>query len=116
MQGKTLARIGAAVFVGVAITATAIEMTRKEEASARHSPAPSALETADPLRRELARCGVLGEAAMADRTCLRAWAENRRRFLDPRDRAEDWAADADLDESDAIRRETMPVEPADEER
>ena len=31
MDGKTLARVGAIIFVSVAITATAIEMTRKEE-------------------------------------------------------------------------------------
>lgn len=31
MDGKTLARLGAVVFVAVAITATAIEMSRKEE-------------------------------------------------------------------------------------
>ena len=32
MDGKMLARLGAVVFVAVAVTATAIEMTRKEEA------------------------------------------------------------------------------------
>ena len=31
MDGKLLARLGAIVFVAVAITATAIEMTRKDE-------------------------------------------------------------------------------------
>ena len=31
MDGKTLARLGAVVFVAVAVTATAIEMTRKDE-------------------------------------------------------------------------------------
>lgn len=31
MDGKTLARIGAIVFVAVAITATAIEMNRKDD-------------------------------------------------------------------------------------
>jgi conjugative transfer region protein TrbK len=39
MDGKMLARIGAVVFVAIAITATAIEMTRKET------------ETRRPLRR-----------------------------------------------------------------
>lgn len=32
MDGKTFARIGAIIFVAVAITATAVELTRKEEA------------------------------------------------------------------------------------
>ena len=31
MDGKTLARLGALVFVAVAVTATAIEMTRKDD-------------------------------------------------------------------------------------
>ena len=40
MEGKTLARIGAIVFVAVAITVTVVEMTRKDEpAPARTAPA-----------------------------------------------------------------------------
>lgn len=31
MDGKMLARLGAIIFVAIAITATAIEMTREEE-------------------------------------------------------------------------------------
>lgn len=82
MDGKTLARVGAIVFVAVAVTATAIEMTRKEEpaqswASTRPPP-PS-----DPLREALIRCQALGEAGPTDPDCQRAWAENRNRFLAP---------------------------------
>lgn len=83
MDGKMLARLGAVVFVAVAVTATAIEMSRNEEpaeswASSQPNTAPS-----DPLRDELFRCQALGEAGPRDPACLRAWAENRNRFLAP---------------------------------
>src|SRR3546814_13838476 len=86
MDGKTLARLGAVVFVAVAITATAIEMSRKEEApeawpSGRTTPTPTA-----PLRAELIRCQALGEEGPRDPACLRATAEHPHRFLAPRAR------------------------------
>jgi len=81
MEGKTLARIGAIVFVAVAITATAVEMTRKEEAPVAPVAVAAAPAAADPLRDDLTRCQLLGEAAERDPSCLRTWAENRRRFL-----------------------------------
>ncbi len=101
MDGKSLARIGAIVFVAVAITATAVEMSRKEEtaeswATTRPVPTPN-----DPLRAELFRCQALGEAGPRDPACLRAWAENRRRFLAPESRAAGRLPDA-----------TAPSEPA----
>ncbi len=83
MDGKTLARLGAVVFVAVAITATAIEMTRKEEAPDAWPSGRATATQADPLRDELIRCQVLGEAGPRDPACLRAWAENRSRFLAP---------------------------------
>ena len=80
MDGKMLARLGAVVFVAVAITATAIEMTRKgtppEMGHAR------VIEPAhDPLREEQRRCQQLGQAAASDTDCMRVWAESRDRFL-----------------------------------
>lgn len=83
MDGKTLASLGAIVFVAVAATATAIEMTRKEKAPIDRSIYPAGHESADPLRAELIRCTEIGEAGPRDPSCLRAWAENRRRFLAP---------------------------------
>jgi len=83
MDGKMLARLGAVVFVAVAVTATAIEMTRKEEAPAAWASGRSIQAEADPLRDELIRCQSLGEAGPRDPGCLRAWAENRHRFLAP---------------------------------
>ncbi len=81
MEGRTLARVGAVVFVAVAITATAVEMTRKEAAPPVPVVVTVSAATADPLRLALERCQVLGEAAARDEACLRTWAENRRRFL-----------------------------------
>ncbi len=80
MDGKMLARLGAIIFVAVATTATAIEMTRKQDAPA--SP-PARLEQPerDPLREGQLRCQQLGQQAANDAECLRVWAETRDRFL-----------------------------------
>ncbi|TIM31631.1 MAG: conjugal transfer protein TrbK [Mesorhizobium sp.] len=83
MDGKMLARLGAVVFVAAAITATALELTRKEDRPDASSTGRSKAATADPLHAELTRCQELGEAGTRDAGCLRAWAENRRRFLAP---------------------------------
>jgi len=83
MDGKMLARLGAVVFVAVAVTATAIEMNRKEETPEAWPSGRDTQAQADPLRDELIRCQFLGEAGPRDPACLRAWAENRNRFLAP---------------------------------
>ncbi|GGA43752.1 putative entry exclusion protein TrbK-alt [Pelagibacterium lentulum] len=80
MDGKVLARIGAIVFVAIAITVTVIEITR-EDIPAPVSTAPSLQPPADPLRATLRHCQQLGEAAASDADCLAAWAESRDRFL-----------------------------------
>ena len=80
MDGKMLARLGAIVFIAFAITATAIEMTRKDEAPTPR-PARVAEPVRDPLREGQRRCQQLGEAAAHDAECLRVWAETRDRFL-----------------------------------
>ncbi len=79
MDGKMLARLGAIVFVAIAITATAIEMTRKEDAPA--SPPRLLQPDRDPLREGQHRCQQLGQKAADDTECLRVWAETRDRFL-----------------------------------
>ena len=80
MDGKALVRITAAIFVAIAVTATAVEMTRKEDKTG-----PAMLEAPEmsrsPLRDGLRHCQVLGEAALRDSGCLRLWAEQRDRFL-----------------------------------
>lgn len=81
MDGKMLARLGAIIFVSVAITATVVEMTREDGTT----PAPAARQlqpsVTDPLRAAQRRCQQLGEAATRDPDCLRVWAESRDRFL-----------------------------------
>ncbi|AWV24648.1 Conjugal transfer protein trbk [Roseomonas mucosa] len=83
MDGKLVARMGAVVFVAVAVTATAIEMSRKEEVPQVWPSGRTAQETEDPLRDALIRCQALGEEGPRDPDCRRAWAENRHRFLAP---------------------------------
>lgn len=81
MDSKTLARIGAVIFVAFAITAAVIDATRKPEPAVTFGAAPAVATSADPLASELARCGSLGEEGQRDAGCLAAWAKNRRRFL-----------------------------------
>ncbi len=80
MDGKMLARLGAIVFVAIAITAAVVEMTRKDDAPASSSARILQRER-DPLRESQRRCQQLGEAAARDAACLRTWAETRDRFL-----------------------------------
>lgn len=83
MDGKWLARGGAIAFVAVAITMTALEMRDGPHAGDPLAIESAAVAEADPLRAELVRCQSIGEAGASDGRCLRAWAENRRRFLAP---------------------------------
>lgn len=80
MDGKMLARLGAIIFVAIAITATAVEMTRKDDAPAE-TPARLLQPERDPLREGQRRCQQLGQQAANDAECLRVWAETRDRFL-----------------------------------
>jgi conjugative transfer region protein TrbK len=83
MDVKMLVRLGAIVFVAMAVTATAIGMTRKQEAPIYQTFAPGSAESVDPLHAELIRCAGIGEAGPRDPACLHTWIENRRRFLAP---------------------------------
>ncbi len=80
MDGEMLARLGAVVFVAVAITATAIEVTRKEVVPATATVLVVRPE-ADPLHEGQRRCQQFGLKAAEDAECLRVWAETRDRFL-----------------------------------
>jgi conjugative transfer region protein TrbK len=82
MDGKTLARIGAVAFVAVAITASVIELTRKEEATEIRTVSRRHVGDPGSLRATLRHCRDMGEAASHDASCLKAWAKNRDRFLD----------------------------------
>ena len=74
MDGKTLARIGA-------IVAAVIDMNRPDDHQADFTVPGPAVIGRDPLDAELARCSGLGEAGPRDPSCLKAWVENRHRFL-----------------------------------
>ena len=81
MDAKMLAPLAAVIFVGIVITAAAIELTRKDTPPAEHGFAPMATPPSDPLRAALKRCQLIGEAGRSDPVCLRAWTDNRERFL-----------------------------------
>lgn len=81
MDGKTLARIGAIVFVTVAIVANAVEINRKDARQDTFATQGRPVAARDPLNAELLRCSQIGEAGTRDPGCLKAWAESRRRFL-----------------------------------
>jgi conjugative transfer region protein TrbK len=81
MHGKTLARIGAIGFVALAIAAAVIDMNRPDDRQADLALPGPAVIGRNPLDAELARCSGLGDAGPRDPSCLKAWADNRRRFL-----------------------------------
>lgn len=117
MEGKTLARIAAAIFAGVAITATAIEMTRQDDAAVDPVAAIVAPSAPDPLREGQRRCQRLGEAGARDAECLRVWAESRDRFLGldrQRPPLAPQAASPAITSDDPVTKETEPAEPVEE--
>jgi conjugative transfer region protein TrbK len=77
--GQTLRRIAAAILAAGVVALAAIEATRAPQDGGR--PGGSAAPSADPLTAEISRCAALGEAALQDDACRRAWTEHRRRFL-----------------------------------
>lgn len=81
MDGKTLARMVAVIFVAAAVTAAALGMNRKENKPTGEGAHTTAALMPDPLRDGLRRCQVLGEAALRDDGCARLWAQQRDRFL-----------------------------------
>jgi conjugative transfer region protein TrbK len=81
MQTKTIARIGAAAFVGVVITMTALQMRDAPAGPTETEIITLDEEGVDPLLAELRRCQAIGSAGANDALCLRAWAENRSRFF-----------------------------------
>src|SRR5882757_2997825 len=83
MQTKTVVRIGAVAFVAIAVTISALQVRMSSGTVEADWTATAPDADADPLLSELVRCQSIGAAGATDRDCLRAWAENRRRFLAP---------------------------------
>lgn len=80
MEPKVLARAGAVIFVALMIAAAWIELSRTVvHPQPPDDIIPPASETS--LREDLLRCAELGEAALRDDDCQKAWADSRNRFL-----------------------------------
>lgn len=76
-----LLRAVALVFVVIAIALAVMQSRRADGDRIVARPIDGAV---DPLATDLARCRtVTPEQLAADYTCLRAWAESRRRFFAP---------------------------------
>lgn len=81
MNIKIAARMTAVLALGAAMTAAfmALRGNGSQDASSPRSAHPGG----EPAKVELARCRDIGTAAASDEACRKAWAENRRRFLQP---------------------------------
>lgn len=90
MDGKLLARVTAAAFVGIACAMTVVQLREAPTPPAAAPPVGEA-SGSDPLSNRLRACARMGDAALSDTDCLSAWAEKRRRFFDA-DRPEDFTA------------------------
>lgn len=79
MNIKIAARMTAVLALGAAMTAAfmAVRGDGSQDASSPRSAHPGG----EPAKLELTRCRDIGMAATADEACRKAWAENRRRFL-----------------------------------
>ena len=80
MDTKLLARIGAAVFVGLAIAMTIVQL-REEPAPVRQADRRVWVPDGDPLPAQLRVSAEMGELALSSPDCRAAWAEKRRRFF-----------------------------------
>jgi conjugative transfer region protein TrbK len=73
-------RVALAGLLFIGLTAFAIELNKKPDAQlAMNLSAPSIVE--GPLEAELRWCRHLGDEALQDKACLKAWAQNRESFL-----------------------------------
>lgn len=80
MDSKRLAQIGAAVFVGLAVAMTLVQL-REEPTPPTTSPLAGREADADSLAMQLRACSNMGEQALSSPDCRAAWAEKRRRFF-----------------------------------
>ncbi|MFL0694658.1 MAG: putative entry exclusion protein TrbK-alt [Agrobacterium tumefaciens] len=80
MNGKRLGQIGAAVFVGLAVALTLVQL-REDPLVPPALPLAREKAEADPLALQLRACGAMGEQALSSPDCRAAWAEKRRRFF-----------------------------------
>ena len=84
MDHKTLAQLGALLFLAIAALAAAVHWSieaRDGDASSSTPTVHLLPRTPDPLRDGQRHCQQLGEAAAKDSVCLQVWSETRDRFL-----------------------------------
>jgi conjugative transfer region protein TrbK len=74
---------GAAVATLVAVAMLALTRLHPPAGARERENGWASVAATDPLLGELRRCQSSGAAAAEDPGCLRAWAENRRRFMAP---------------------------------
>lgn len=82
MDLKIAARMFTVIAIAVGLTA-AISALHDEDAPDADAPRIVRPGGAPDSRFELVRCRDLGAAALEDAACRKAWAENRRCFLEP---------------------------------
>ncbi|MCB2078348.1 MAG: putative entry exclusion protein TrbK-alt [Caenibius sp.] len=80
MDSKLLARIGAAVFVGLAIAMTLVQLHEEPQTFETRTVTRQESDR-DPLSAQIRACAQMGELALSSPDCRAAWAEKRRRFL-----------------------------------
>jgi conjugative transfer region protein TrbK len=73
-------RLAAIGFALLALLLAALQTRHPAPVPAPVTTAP-ATSVVDPVRLELERCQGLGEDGAREPACLRAWADQRRRFL-----------------------------------
>lgn len=73
-------RLAAIGFALLALLVAALQTRHPAPATAPVATAP-VTNVVDPARAELERCQGLGESGAREPACLRAWADQRRRFL-----------------------------------
>ncbi|MBN9054383.1 MAG: putative entry exclusion protein TrbK-alt [Rhizobiales bacterium] len=81
MDLKIAARMIAVIAIGAGLTA-AFSALRDDDAPDATAPGIARPGGEPDRRSELSRCRALGAAALEDSACRKAWAENRRRFLE----------------------------------
>lgn len=78
MSGRTIFRVAAIAF---AATAIAVAVSQGQHATTHQAPPQRPAPAARPIQADLARCQALGEAGANDPGCLKAWANQRAKFL-----------------------------------
>jgi len=108
MRIRPPARIAAFACLGIALGMAALAL---RDAPPEPAPRPARIHaegSVDPLRARLLACRQAGQAAASDPECLRAWDENRHRFLGHRDPE---LPEPGIDQQPGKSTEPVPISP-----